>query len=122
MSTLKAGLSTYYKTGSGTRNRWGDYSYTVVDPRNDRTFWTIQEYADQRTGPADGNSRWGTWWGRLRPGCVADLNDDSLVDLDDFFAFLNCFDATDVCADVDGNPGVDLGDFFAFFNGFDRGC
>ena len=25
--------------------RWGDYSYTVVDPEDDQTIWTIQEYA-----------------------------------------------------------------------------
>lgn len=26
--------------------RWGDYSYTSVDPCDDMTFWTIQEYCD----------------------------------------------------------------------------
>ncbi|MGB8646212.1 MAG: hypothetical protein WCF84_13320 [Anaerolineae bacterium] len=26
-------------------NRWGDYSQTVVDPTDDQTFWTFQEYA-----------------------------------------------------------------------------
>jgi hypothetical protein len=29
--------------GSGGR-RWGDYSFTVVDPLDDMTVWTIQEY------------------------------------------------------------------------------
>ena len=33
-------------TGSGTRNRWGDYSFTDVDPNDDMTVWTFQEYAD----------------------------------------------------------------------------
>jgi len=28
----------------GTRNRWGDYSATSLDPANRRSFWTIQEY------------------------------------------------------------------------------
>jgi hypothetical protein len=27
--------------------RWGDYSYTSVDPCDDMTIWTIQEYASQ---------------------------------------------------------------------------
>ena len=40
--TLKAGEGVYYKTGTGTRNRWGDYSATMVDPVNDADFWTIQ--------------------------------------------------------------------------------
>ena len=28
----------------GTPSRWGDYSNTVVDPRNGMTIWTFQEY------------------------------------------------------------------------------
>lgn len=28
--------------------RWGDYSYTSVDPCDDMTFWTIQEYCDSK--------------------------------------------------------------------------
>lgn len=26
--------------------RWGDYSYTSVDPDDDQTFWTLQQYVD----------------------------------------------------------------------------
>jgi hypothetical protein len=29
-----------------TRQRWGDYSYTSVDPDDDMTLWTLQEYVD----------------------------------------------------------------------------
>lgn len=58
-AVLKAGLASYYKTGDGVRNRWGDYGATVVDPANDLSFWTIQEYAQT------GNTNWGTWIGRL---------------------------------------------------------
>jgi hypothetical protein len=58
---------------------------------------------------------------RLDP-CLADVNSDLVIDLDDFFWFLNCFDQSQSCADIDGEPGVDLGDFFTFFNGFDAGC
>ena len=61
---LKAGEAPYYKTYSGTRNRWGDYSNTVVDPANDTDFWTIQEYAWTNNGTYD---RWGTWWGQIVP-------------------------------------------------------
>ena len=28
------------------RSRWGDFSQTVVDPGDDQTIWTFQEYAD----------------------------------------------------------------------------
>ncbi len=63
---LKAGESKYYKTYSGTRNCWGDYSHTTVDPVNDVDFWTIQEYAWTQT-PGGGYDRWSTWWGRIIP-------------------------------------------------------
>lgn len=62
---LKAGAAPYYKTFSGARNRWGDYSNTVVDPTNDLDLWTIQEHAAAVSG---GFSRWGTWWGRIARG------------------------------------------------------
>jgi Secretion system C-terminal sorting domain len=31
---------------TGNPNRWGDYSQTVVDPDDDMTVWTFQEYAN----------------------------------------------------------------------------
>lgn len=61
-TVLKAGEAKYHKTYSGTRNRWGDYSNTVVDPTNDTDFWTIQEYA---WTPGGGLDRWSTWWGGI---------------------------------------------------------
>lgn len=54
--------------------------------------------------------------------CPADLDDDGLVDLNDFFVFFNCWDLTGPCAEIDGVPGIDLGDFFSFFSSFDNGC
>ncbi len=63
---LKAGEASYHKTLTGTSNRWGDYSASVVDPTDDITFWTLQEYA-QTPDPVTGASRWGTWWGKFHP-------------------------------------------------------
>jgi hypothetical protein len=73
----KEGEDYYSKTFSGTRNRWGDYSQTAVDPSNDRDLWTIQQYAALRVG-ATGNdthgSRWGTWWAKVSvPAGAGDL-------------------------------------------------
>jgi hypothetical protein len=61
------GLGSYSKTYSGTVNRWGDYSGTWVDPSDDSSLWTIQEYAKLFTGsPSSKNpGTWGTWWGLL---------------------------------------------------------
>jgi hypothetical protein len=59
-TVFKPGEASYVSLGDG-RNRWGDYSATVVDPLNDTDLWTIQEYA---ASPAN---TWGTWWGRVTP-------------------------------------------------------
>jgi hypothetical protein len=39
---LAAGTSDYQV--SATRNRWGDYSATVLDPSDPHAFWTFQEF------------------------------------------------------------------------------
>jgi hypothetical protein len=66
INELKAGESTYWKNfGVGTTAQYGRYTSAAVDPNDDKTLWTIQEYADTRVGPLDNDSRWGTWWGRF---------------------------------------------------------
>ncbi|MCO6457658.1 MAG: hypothetical protein J5I93_20335 [Pirellulaceae bacterium] len=45
---LKAGVSDYESVvDSEGRNRWGDYSATLVDPLNPTDFWTIQEFVSE---------------------------------------------------------------------------
>ena len=41
----KAGEAVYTQISSSGVNRFGDYSLTSVDPLDDTTFWTIQQYA-----------------------------------------------------------------------------
>ncbi|HMS34058.1 MAG TPA: hypothetical protein PKC91_08225, partial [Ignavibacteria bacterium] len=51
--TLAQTSTTAYNLIAGDgRIRWGDYSQTVVDPTNDMTMWTFQEYCDA-------NNSWG---------------------------------------------------------------
>jgi hypothetical protein len=40
------GAASYQILDNVPRNRWGDYSFTDVDPNDDQTIWTFQEYAD----------------------------------------------------------------------------
>lgn len=61
VALLKAGEAKYYRDGGTGRNRWGDYTATVVDPVDDLTFWTLQQYA-VLPGAQD---QWGTWWGKV---------------------------------------------------------
>ena len=73
-----------YKEGTGPqnnidsygRNRWGDYSYTTLDPVDEQRFWTIQEYGDS-------TNVWGTWVGVL---VVGDCNRNGIDDSEDIAA------------------------------------
>jgi hypothetical protein len=68
ITLLKAGEDAYVKDFGSGSIRWGDYSATVVDPADDRSFWTIQEYAAADVGPTADDDRWGTWWANLSTG------------------------------------------------------
>ncbi len=47
---------------------WGDYSATTLDPTDDWSFWTVQEYANPWTGSQGFTfGRWGTVVSRIRP-------------------------------------------------------
>jgi len=59
---FRAGAAKYVKIGGG-RNRWGDYSSTVMDP-DGFSLWSLQEYAET---PTSGVDRWGTEWTRVVP-------------------------------------------------------
>lgn len=65
---LKAGVTSYAIFGGSGRNRWGDFSATCVDPADDNTFWTIQEYAEAQDPNTFPPYRWGTWWGTFTMG------------------------------------------------------
>lgn len=57
---LREGRASYERLDNIGRNRWGDYSYTSLDPLDDLSIWTIQEYVTAIPG-----SIWGTWTARL---------------------------------------------------------
>jgi hypothetical protein len=64
---IKQGESFYSKFLSGKRNRWGDYSNTTVDPSDDYTLWTIQEYAGMQASADSNGGRWATRWAKIDP-------------------------------------------------------
>ncbi len=77
---LKAGEAVY-GTSPDVGRRWGDYTATSVDPDDDLTFWTIQQYAGARGEP----NTWGTWVGKLSFQGF-DCNENGIEDACD----LNC--------------------------------
>ncbi len=54
--------------------------------------------------------------------CPWDLNADGTLDLFDFLAFVNLFNAADPEADCDQSGILDLFDFLCFNNAFNAGC
>jgi len=61
---FKSGEAAYVSFGTQTGdNRWGDFSSTWVDPADDLTFWTIQEYAS--SPPQGETGKFGTWWAQV---------------------------------------------------------
>lgn len=72
---FKEGVGPYLKTKGTGKNRWGDYSNTVVDPSDEMTFWTVQQYAEAPEGDSlqDGSGRWGTWWARIQSPSAIEL-------------------------------------------------
>ena len=73
---FKAGEGAYQRLDGIGRNRWGDYSLTSVDPVDDLTFWTVQEYA--RT-----SDNWGTWIAELEFPTFPDCNGNGIDDAED---------------------------------------
>jgi len=112
VTVLKAGEDVYVKDFGGQDIRWGDYSATTVDPVDDMTFWTIQQYAETDVGGGDSNDRWGTWWGRIGAAapCPTDLNGDGQTDGADLGVLLGAWGGAE--ADLNGDnvvDGADLG-------------
>ncbi len=70
-AVLRAGTAPQNNIDNVGRNRWGDYSYTTLDPSDEQRIWTLQEYAH-------GTNVWGTWIGVFSLGdCNSnDIRDD----------------------------------------------
>jgi hypothetical protein len=58
----------------------------------------------------------------VRSGCYPDLDASGALDLFDFLAFTNLFNAHDPAADCDASGSLDLFDFLCFTNAFNAGC
>jgi hypothetical protein len=67
ITTYRTGLAKYVRDVGTGSVRWGDYSSTLVDPSDNTTFWTIQEYADNDLGPLPADDRFRTVWAKIIP-------------------------------------------------------
>ena len=56
------------------------------------------------------------------PACVGDFDSSGVLDILDFIAFQQAFQAGEACADVNGDGDFDILDFVAFQQAFHAGC
>jgi hypothetical protein len=54
---VQGGTGPYFIDYGTGRNRWGDYSATMLDPNDPSTFWTVQEFSNTIS---PGGSSWDT--------------------------------------------------------------
>ena len=69
---FKPGTAAQNNIDSYGRNRWGDYSYTTLDPVTPARFWTIQEYGHA-------SDIWGTYIGVVKLPFI-DCNENDIPD------------------------------------------
>lgn len=60
--------------------------------------------------------------GGSEPSCLADINEDGLVDFADYLQFLGAYALLDLLADFNGDGEVDFSDYLGFLSAFDAGC
>jgi len=102
--TLAQSSTTAYNLIAGDgRIRWGDYSQTVVDPNDDQTMWTFQEYCDA-------TNSWGVRAIQLKPPPPATPSASSITDiLTDQPSVNIVITGTSVSGSEFFDPGADAG-------------
>ncbi len=60
---IQAGSTNGYVVNPPGVVRWGDFSYTTVDPNDNQTFWTIQGFATHTTHEYN----WASWIVPVKP-------------------------------------------------------
>ena len=101
-STLAQSSSSSYNVETGTQ-RWGDYSQTVVDPNDDMTMWTFQEYCNS-------SNSWGVRAIQLRAPLPATPSSSSIVNIESGQPSVNIVvTGTSVSGSEFFDPGADAG-------------
>ena len=83
---------------------------------------TARRYASRSNASTSSRPQLTVTYTRPSPCGRADLNNDSILDGNDFIAFINAFAADLPAADVEPDGIVDGSDFIFFINAFGAGC
>ena len=102
---FKVGTAPYNNLDSYGRNRWGDYSYCTLDPNDELTLWSIQEFGYL-------TNIWGTYIGKFEfDPYEAPINNDceDAIEITD-----GSYDFTNLGATTDGPDEVEDCDFYGY--------
>jgi|GEM_PF-1683316 len=95
--------STFTYSLQGGTQRWGDYSQTDVDPHDDMTMWTFQEYCNSANS-------WGVRAIQLKAPLPATPSSSSVVNIDEGQSSVNIVvTGTSVSGSEFFDPGADVG-------------
>ena len=115
----KAGTAPQNNIDGYGRNRWGDYSYTTLDPTDHVTFWTIQEYGHA-------TDIWGTYVAILSLTPPPDCNGNGVPDEQDIAngtsQDCNLNGIPDECEPATDCNGNGIPDFCDVFTGTSPDC
>jgi hypothetical protein len=112
-----AGMGEYQNLDPFNRNRWGDYSATVLDPSKPRTFWTFQEFAAGDTATTPSYSNWAVRVTEITvlpdSPIMGDYNGDATVDAADYVVWRDTLglSGSGLAADGNGDLVVDNWDY-----------
>jgi hypothetical protein len=109
----------------------GNGCLTTYDSIGDsRGWWSFTLQADGTGGAWDKmeifnlqNNEWAfRIYAETGEDCYADFDGNGALDLFDFLAYVNSFNAGEDAANCDGEGGLDLFDFLCYVNAFNEGC
>lgn len=103
-------------TNQATKNDRFDYFRTIAS-LNDHGYVKLTLVAFEESGNASATDYY-VWVNK----CPADFDRSGFVDIEDYGAFVQAFEAGTDDADYDGSGFVDIDDFTAFVQAFEQGC
>lgn len=98
--------------------RWDGERWHAVQGTID-TCRTVGALGRHLVGAEASDDGWAHW---TCPPCIADVDDDGLVDFSDYLLFLDLYRSGDPRADLTADGDIDRSDWLMFFGVYSAGC
>lgn len=102
--------------------RWDGSAWHALTG-SDRNARAVAVYGHELIATESVSSSGGEGWSRWScPPCIADVDDDGLIDFTDYLSFLDLYRSDDPAADVNGDGVIDRADWLLFLDVYASGC